>query len=432
MSKHKKGFSRRTFLKGAGAAVATSVVGGKFATQGIFAPRVIHAQDEVVLAVQEFTFDILRGVLPDFEEATGLTVKLEGGPASGTDMLTKYSTAFAAGNSPVDVFSDSDESSPVFMRAGWLEALDDIIPQETWDDFPESMQGQIENFHTFDGARYRIPHALELGYFFTRKDLLDEKGLAAPTTWEEMVEIGQQVTDVDAGIWATTDGLVKPALLYVFMAYLTAQSGGDIFAFDELTAEAFQFLYDMIHTHQIFPETALNQDYTAQNELYMADRVHFMRQWPFFQAVAEGNAEWYAPEKIVIELPPAGPAGAKSWAGGWGWSLPASAPNPDGARELIKFLNSNDVAWKLAEQQGFFLSPRFSVVENVDPEVQPILPALAMYSDNGVPAARPFHPRIAEAQNVVDDMASLFLTKQASLADVMRQGQQLIAELDEE
>jgi hypothetical protein len=57
---------------------------------------------------------------------------------------------------------------------------------------------------------------------------------------------------------------------------------------------------------------------------------------------------------------------------------------------------------------------------------------MGMYSEAGVPAARPFHPRVAEAQTIVDDMASLFLTNQASLADVIRQGQELIADLEEE
>jgi multiple sugar transport system substrate-binding protein len=407
-------------------------MGGKFETQGIFKPNLIRRQNEVVMAVQEFAHEAILAVLPDFEEATGLTVKLEGGPASGTDMLPKYSTAFAAGNSPVDVFSDADDSSPVFMRAGWLEPLDDVIPQETWDDFPESFDGQIEKFHSFDGALYRVPHEFAIGYFFTRKDWLDEKGVTSPASWDELVETGTLFTDVEAGVWGTTDGLVKPALLYVYVAYLAAQAGGDVFAFDEQTGVALQFLYDMIHTHKIFPETALNDDYTKQNELYMADKVAFMRQWPFFQSVGEGNTEWYAPEKMVIELPPAGPAGSKAWWGGWGWSVPKFAPNMDGAKELIKFISSNEVAPKLAQGQSWFILPRKSILDAYGDTDDEIIVAMGKYAEAGVPAARPLHPRVAEAQTVVDDMASLFLTDQASLSEVLTQGKELIDELSEE
>ena len=192
MSIKKTNISRRTFLKGSAGAIAAALAaggGGRFATQGFGAPGIVSAQgDELVLAVQEFTHEILMGVLPEFEEATGLSVSLEGGPVSGGDMLTRYSPSFAAGSSPVDVFSDADDSSPTFMRAGWLEPLNDVIPQETWDDFPESMHAHIDGFLSIDGVRYRIPHEFAVGYFFTRKDWLDDKGLTAPTTWDELVE----------------------------------------------------------------------------------------------------------------------------------------------------------------------------------------------------------------------------------------------------
>jgi len=425
--------SRREFLKGSAIAAAAAVAatnGGSLASKRFFAPNIVRAQNnEVILAVQQFTHDILREVLPEFEEQTGLRVVLEGGPVSGNDMLTRYSSAFAADNSPVDVFSDADDSSPTFMRAGWLMPLDEIVPEETWADFPDSMTPHIENFLSIEGRPYRIPHEFAVGYFFARKDLLDEAGLAIPTTWEEMIEIGQEFANPSNNIWGTTDALIKPALLYVYMAYLTAQAGGDIFAFDEQTADAFQFLYDMIYEHQIFPETALNQDYTAQNELYMDDRVAFMRQWPFFQNVAEDNEDWFEPEKLTIALPPAGPAGSKSWIGGWGWSIPSSAPNPEGAAELLRFLTSTEIAPILAAAQGFLLTPRYSIIEALGTE-DPLIAAMSMYADNDVFAARPFHPRVAEAQTVVDDMASLFLSRQASLRDVMRQGQSLMSDLD--
>ena len=234
--------------------------GSRFLTEGIFAPATVSAQNNtVVFAIQEFTHDIIRGVLPEFEEATGLTVELEGGPVSGNDMLTRYATQFASGESSVDLFSDADDSSPTFMRAGWVQSLNDIVPQDTWDDFPSSMQAHIDGFLSIDGERFRIPHEFAVGYFFNRMDWLEERGLEAPSTWEELVEIGLEFTDADAGVWGTTDGLIKPALLYVYIAYLTAQSGGMVFDFDEATGEALQFLHDMIHEHEIFPGNRFEQ-----------------------------------------------------------------------------------------------------------------------------------------------------------------------------
>lgn len=429
-----QGLTRRMFLKGTAGGIAAALAAagpGRMLSQGIYAPRHIRQNNTVIFAIQEFAHDAIRSVLPAFEADTGLTVQLEGGPVSGNEMLTRYSPAFASGTSPVDLFSDADDDSPTFMRAGWVLPLNDIIPQETWDDFPPSMQDHIEGFLSIEGERYRIPHEFAVGYFFTRKDWLDEKGLTAPTTWDEMVEVGKEFTDSASGVWGTTDGLIKPALLYVYVAYLAAQAGGKVFEFDEQTGVALQFLHDMIHTHKIFPETALNQDYTAQNELYMGDKVAFMRQWPFFQAVAEGNTNWYGADKLAIELPPAGPAGSKSWIGGWGFSIPTYAPNPDGAKALITYLTSKEVAPELAKQQGFLLTPRYSILEALADTDDELIEAMGRYADADVFAARPFHPRVAEAQTVVDDMASLFLTNQASLSEVLAQGKDLIAALDQ-
>ena len=428
------GISRRTFLKGSTGSIAATMAAmgpSKFLTQGIFAPKLIRQNNTVVFAIQEFAHPAIQSVLPQFEADTGLTVHLEGGPVSGNDMLTRYSPAFASGTSPVDLFSDADDSSPTFMRAGWVMPLDEIIPQETWDDFPPSMQDHIRGFLSIDDVPFRIPHEFAVGYFFSRQDWLEERGLAVPTTWDELVEVGKEVTDADNGVWATTDGLIKPALLYVYVAYLAAQAGGKVFDFDDGTAQALQFLYDMIHTHGIFPEEALNQDYTAQNELYMGDKVWFMRQWPFFQGVAEGDEEWYAPEKLIISLPPAGPAGSKSWIGGWGYSIPTYAPNPDGAKALISYLTSKEVAPELATQQGFLLTPRVSILEALADTDDELIAAMGLYADNDVFAPRAFHPRVAEAQTVVDDMASLFLTNQSSLSEVLEQGKELIAALDQ-
>ena len=70
--------------------------------------------------------------------------------------------------------------------------------------------------------------------------------------------------------------------MFVFLAHIAAQAGGNLFKFDKGTADAFQFAHDLIHTHRILPEESLSVDYARQNESYMQDRVAMLRPWPFF------------------------------------------------------------------------------------------------------------------------------------------------------
>ncbi|HEY8446963.1 MAG TPA: extracellular solute-binding protein [Thermomicrobiales bacterium] len=420
--------SRRTLIRGTGATAAGLIVGGKLVGSASASPRrapaVIKQRSQggktITLAVQAFAHDALRPVLAKWEEQTGHTVKLESGPVTGQEMVTQYAPQFQSETSPVDIFSDADDSSPTFQRAGWLEPLDDVIPQETWDDFPESFAGQIETWHSFDGHRYRVPHEFAIGYTFYRKDWFDEKGLEAPKTWEEVVSIGKEFTAPP--VYGTLEAISKPGLAYVYVAYLCAQSGGNVFDFDDGTAEALQFAYDLIYTHQIMPETALSLNYDQQNVEYTNDHVAFMRQWPFFYDVSRGTSPWYSEGKAEIALPPAGPAGAKSWWGGWGWSVPKFAPNKEEALDLLAFITSVENAPILAQGQSFFATPRKSIMDALGDSG--IAPAMKLYADNDVPSARPFHPRVAEAQSIVDDVASLFLTKQASLTEALEQGKE--------
>lgn len=377
------------------------------------------------LAIQAFAHDALKPVLADWSTSTGNTVELESGPVTGQEMITKYAPAFQSGTSPVDVISDADDSSPTFMRAGWIESLEGAIPDTTWSDFPESFTQQIETWHSFDGVRYRIPHEFAIGYTFYRKDWFDEKGTESPKSWDEVVSIGKEFT-ADP-VWGTLDGLTKPGLMYVYLAYLTAQSGGKIFEFDDATAEAFQFAYDLIHTHKIMPETALSGDYTFQNEEYMNGHVAFMRQWPFFWDVSRGDAERYKDGMAEIALPPAGPAGAFSWWGGWGFSVPKFAPNKEAALDLVAYITAPEQIVRLAEGQSFFATPRASILEAMGDNG--LAPYMKLYADNNVPSARPFHEKIAEAQAVVDDVGSLFLTNQSSLEDALSTGRDRIASL---
>ena len=281
------------------------------------------------------------------------------------------------------MLSVDDVSGPAFTTAGWMLPLDDVIPAETWADYPPSFLPPPDQdpFHSYQGQRYRVPHEFAVGYFWYRKDWLDEKKVAVPKTWDEFVEAGKTFTKDP--VWGTTEGMKKPGLTFVYLAYLTAQAGGDIFKFDEATAKAFQFCYDLIHTHKIMSDTTLNQDYTQQNDLYMKDRVAMMRQWPYFYSVVRDNKDFYKEGRAEIALPPAGPAGSKTWWGGWGFSVPKFAPNVDAAKDLIAWVTNNQNAPILAKGQSWFVMPRKSILDVMGNEGLPV--SMKMYSDNGHP-----------------------------------------------
>jgi multiple sugar transport system substrate-binding protein len=411
--------SRREFLRIVGLSASGSLLAACAARTAPLTslPAATPGRKTLVLSIQSFAHDAMRPVVDAWSARTGHKVELTSGPSEGQEMLKQYAPAFQARTSPVDLFS-LDDSGPVFYQAGWIEPLDDVIPKETWDDFPRLFNPQIELWHSYQGKRYRVPHEFAIGYFWYRKDWFDQKGLKPPGTWDEFVTIGKEYTG--AGAWGTLEALLRQGLIYVYLAYFTAQTGGDIFKFDEQTAEAFQFVYDLIYTHRIMPESALSTDYTQQNQAYMQDHVAMMRQWPFFWDVSRGNKQWYAAGKAEIALPPAGPAGAKSWWGGWGFSVPKYAPNKDEALDLIRWITNNEHAPILAKGQSWFIMPRKSILSALGDHG--LVPPMKMYIENNVPVARRFHEKVTEAERVVNEVGFLFLTRKISLTEAMKRG----------
>ena len=90
-----------------------------------------------------------------------------------------------------------------------------------------------------------------------------------------------------------------------------------------------------------------------------------MRQWPYFYDVARAATDWYEEGKAEIALPPVGPAGSASstYAAGWGFGIPKTAPNVDAAKELVSFLIDKTNTGEMAKINTWFLSPRASVLE---------------------------------------------------------------------
>lgn len=379
----------------------------------------------IVYAVQAFTHDAIRPIIDEFTAQTGIAVRLEGGPASGQDLLTQLVPAFNSGSTPYDVVDVDDPAGAALVAGGWLEPLDDALPAELAADLTPGMTEATNTWNVKDGKTLRVYHNWDVGYYWVREDVLSGHDLAVPASWDDLTSVGETVKR-ETGMYAMADAASKPGLTFVYLAYLAAQAGGDLYAFDDGTRRAFAFAKELID-RELAPRDMLTWTYDQLNAAYMQDQLLSMREWPFFDGVAAGNADWYAPEKVRIVPPPAGPGGAKTWAGGWGYAIPTASAKKEQAKKFVNFMTSNEVAVRLAEASSFFVTARSSVMAAM--AGSPLINALREYADGGHIAPRPYHPQAARAETVVDDVGQAYLSGQMDLDAAMAEGAQRIADL---
>jgi multiple sugar transport system substrate-binding protein len=449
-----KKFSRRDFLRmsaltAAGAALSACACPTPTPTEAppTEAPQVTEAPTEapavaeprkVRLAVGGWAEENMNDLLErtEFTQNTGIEVEVVLRTDTKETELTRLASAVQSGTSPYDVIDFEDELTTSFSQAGYMLPLNDLVSDEVWDDFSPAMKAYSDVWSTYQGEVFRVIHNWEMPYWWYRKDWFDEKGVQVPTTWDEVRPLGEVFTDEAAGVWASVDGLIKGAFLNVYLAWITLQAGGNPFDVGDEYKMALEYIYDLMYTDKVLNPASLQTDYNQQNGAYVADKVAFMRQWPFFGDVArsEDNAAWFSEDKVAVALPPAGPGGkgGSTYAAAWGFGIINTSPNLEEAKELLKFLISEEfavAAMKLTPPAFWFLSARKSVLAEA-PQDNWLVQQLKMYTDAGVIGVRPHHPRFVEALTILEDTAAAFLTDQISLDESLEQAKTQLAELE--
>ncbi|MBX7234542.1 MAG: substrate-binding domain-containing protein [Caldilineales bacterium] len=437
--------SRREFIKLAGLVAA----GASLAACGVpaasppatqapaaaatMAPAVVKG-GKVRVAVGGWAEQNIKDLLAvtDFTKKTGIEVEIVLRTDTKETELARLASAVQAGDTPYDILDFEDELATTLSKAGYMLPVNDLISQEVWADLSPSMKAYTDVWSTYNGEVIRMIHNWEMPYWWYRKDWFDAKGVAVPTTWDEVKKMGAAFTDEAAGKWASVDGLIKGAFLNVYLAWVTLQAGGNPFDVGPEYQQALEYIYDLMYTSKALNPASLQKDYNQQNADYIADKVAFMRQWPFFGDVArsDDNKAWFSDDKVAIALPPVGPGGkgGSTYAAGWGWGIVKNSPNLEPAKELFKFLISNETSAEAVKVGFWFLSARKSVLAAA-PADSWLVQALNTYTNANVIGVRPFHPQFVEALTILEDTAAAYLTKQISLEASMKQAKDQLATL---
>ncbi len=332
------------------------------------------------------------GTHPEAEAATierfqelcpNITVELNQGAASVTDLLAFYLTAFEAESSDLDVIRVD-----VIWPGQLSEHLVDMTPYVSQEQIDAQLPALIAN-DTIDDRLVALPLRIGFGMLYYRTDLLEAYGYdAPPTTWEELEEMAAtiQAGEREAGndefwgfVWQGNayEGLTTNALEWHVSEtgdnFLTAD--GEILVTSDASIAAYERAASWVDT--ISPPGVVSYAEEDARGVWHAGNAAFMRNWPYAY-VSSGESE-DIPGFDVAPLPAGSSGTGASALGGWHIGVSQYSENPDAAAAFAVYMTS-------VENQKFY---------SIDTSSPPA--ALELYDDPDIQEAMPFaSPDIVE------------------------------------
>jgi ABC-type glycerol-3-phosphate transport system substrate-binding protein len=201
-----RAISRRGLLGGAAAISGLTVLGASF-------PRPALAQSATinVLTLGEGIFgQPFVDLSPEFTKATG--IKVNSITMGYNEAIQKQAAAFAAKSSAYDVVQVDSIYVKGYAKAGHLQALDGLIPNDQLADYFGDIPATFKDMYSSDGKTYGLATIGNCQRFVYNEAHLKAVGLTAPQTWSDLLSAAQKVVDPSAnrfGFVAGTERLAK-------------------------------------------------------------------------------------------------------------------------------------------------------------------------------------------------------------------------------
>jgi len=419
MSENKPGgLSRRDFLRATAAASTLPAL-----TQ--VASTAVHAQEPVTIRLTAWgnptEFRAREETNALFEAAQdNIRIEFIHIPDSYS---TKLQTMLAGGDYPDVMYIGNGWTVP-FVSRGQLEPLDAYIERDGFDT-TDIFQANLKLYQV-DGVQYGFPLDAPNQQIFYNVSWFEEQGVPRPSsnwedeswTWEAFLEAANALTDRDSNRWAFQ---IKTGFR-AWWIWVTANGGS--FYNEDATAcllnqpeavEAFQFLADLIHVHQVAPPIDVATEMGA-SQLFEAGVVAMDTFWP-----AMGRMRTNIGDKFVWDVAPhpAGKAGKSTAGGGSGQAISAFSEKKDAAWEFLKFMASTDGVERWTDIMG--IVPPLQSVAASDVFLKPGEPPehISVFTD-GAPWLRPDprHPTFAQASQIAVSELDRLWIGQASAQEV--------------
>jgi multiple sugar transport system substrate-binding protein len=153
---------------------------GAFALMGSTAMAACAFQNDVPLKSLSAGFEAWKAVTDAMAECGNFTAELD------QEFAAKQAEAFAANPSLYHIGGVANETIVPLVNAGTIRPLDDLVAQYGQNLAPNQLI-------KIDGKIMAIAMMVNVQHLMYRKDILDELGLAVPTTWDEVLTTAEAI-----------------------------------------------------------------------------------------------------------------------------------------------------------------------------------------------------------------------------------------------
>ncbi|WP_137284759.1 sugar ABC transporter substrate-binding protein [Halorussus salinisoli] len=269
-----------------------------------------------------------------FEEETGIKVEVNEVPWN--NLKTSLTTIWRNKGSKVDAFNGPTWWLADFVRSGWLEPIG--LDDDHMGKFPDNLRSLV----TFDGQTYMAPEFGKWGTYLYDQQYLSEEGFdSPPDTWDDVREMGKQLSGEDKSGFAFTWGNKD---VFSFKQFLY-QAGGQLFTDDyeptfvEDGKKVLNFLTDL-REEGVLPDGISSLGEGGVGDAFVAGQYATVESWTPLGSRALGADGW-GEERLGSAKPPKGPGGSRStFQDTNGISVSAFSKRKEAAKEFARFMTT--------------------------------------------------------------------------------------------
>lgn len=287
-----------------------------------------------------------------FAEQTGATVNYVKGAESATDRLTYYTQTLNAQASDFDIFQvDVIWPGILKVHAQDLSAAADELAGEGANFFE-----RILTNNRIEDTLVSIPMYTDAGCLYTRTDLLEKYGVAAPTTWAELEEAAKTIAEGevaegnDSFVGYTFQGAAYEGLTCNALEWVYSHGGGSFIEPDgtvTVNSDAAKAAIERAvgWVGGISPAAVTSYKEEDSRGVWQAGNSAFHRNWPYVYGISAADDSDLQGKFSIGLLPKGEGDGADNAAtlGGWNMMVSKYSNNVDAATVFAKFMCSFEV-----------------------------------------------------------------------------------------